>query len=384
MCYKIGARAIVTESESSLLWEDDEWTPVEMAWTKIAFSRQEINEAGKALVAYEQMIDFDHGLYFAYMEALPIINNWRSTHSFPLNTFRINLNRSSARTDQESVTAQRIKRLSSIGQKLIRFQNMKLSQMQDIGGCRAVLKSVERVNQLYTYYKDSQVKHKIIHADNYIDSPKNSGYRGIHLIWRYHSDRSEDFNDLKIEMQLRSTIQHAWATAVETVGTFVRQALKSSQGEEEWLRFFALMGTVVAFKEQTPPVQGTPTNRKELIDELSALSRVLDVQNRLSAFGMALQVLEEPSVEDAAYYLLEISPAELRVVVTGFKFGEFQEAANKYLEVEKNIPVTGGKDAVLVSVKSVAALKRAYPNYFADTRVFADLVRETLEEPSML
>jgi hypothetical protein len=136
------------------------------------------------------------------------------------------------------------------------------------------------------------------------------------------------------------------------------------------------MGTVVAFKEQTPPVQNTPTNKKELIDELSFLSTLLDVQNRLSAFGMALQVLEEPSVENAAYYLLEISPAEPRVVVVGFKFSEFQEAAAKYLEAEKNIPVTGGKDAVLVSVKSVAALKIAYPNYFADTRVFANLIRE--------
>jgi ppGpp synthetase/RelA/SpoT-type nucleotidyltranferase len=114
--------------------------------------------------------------------------------------------------------------------------------MQDIGGCRAVLRSVERVNQLYDYYKSSQVKHRIIHADNYINNPKDSVYRGIHLIWRYHSDRSEDYNDLKVEMQLRSTIQHAWATAVETVGTFVQQALKSSQGEENWLRFFCPNG----------------------------------------------------------------------------------------------------------------------------------------------
>jgi hypothetical protein len=40
------------------------------------------------------------------------------------------------------------------------------------------------------------------------------------------------YNDLKIEMQLRSQYQHAWATAVETVGTFIGQALKSSIGPE--------------------------------------------------------------------------------------------------------------------------------------------------------
>jgi hypothetical protein len=36
-------------------------------------------------------------------------------------------------------------------------------------------------------------------------------------------------------------------------------------------------------------------------------------------------------------------------------------------------------DAVLVSVDSMAALRRAYPNYFLDTKVFVDLMNETLK-----
>ena len=43
-----------------------------------------------------------------------------------------------------------------------------------------------------------------------------SGYRGVHLIYRYNSDRKTEYNTLLIEMQLRSQLQHAWATAVET------------------------------------------------------------------------------------------------------------------------------------------------------------------------
>jgi hypothetical protein len=35
-------------------------------------------------------------------------------------------------------------------------------------------------------------------------------------------------------------------------------------------------------------------------------------------------------------------------------------------------------DAVLVSVDSLAALPRAYPNYFADTRVFMELLSQAL------
>jgi len=37
-----------------------------------------------------------------------------------------------------------------------------------------------------------------------------------------------------------------------------------------------------------------------------------------------------------------------------------------------------GTDAVLVSVDSIAALQRAYPNYFADTRVFVALLKQAL------
>jgi hypothetical protein len=55
---------------------------------------------------------------------------------------------------------------------------------------------------------------------------------------------------------------------VETVGTFVRQALKSSQGEAEWLRFLALMGTALAFRERTSPVPDTTTDPRELVKAL--------------------------------------------------------------------------------------------------------------------
>jgi len=40
-----------------------------------------------------------------------------------------------------------------------------------------------------------------------------------------------------IEIQIRSKLQHIWATAVETVGFFTGQAIKSNEGEKEWNDF---------------------------------------------------------------------------------------------------------------------------------------------------
>ena len=64
-----------------------------------------------------------------YFDALDIVNNWRSSHNFPLNTFHVWLKRRAKLIDPGCITAQRIKRLSSIEAKLERFSTMTLSQI---------------------------------------------------------------------------------------------------------------------------------------------------------------------------------------------------------------------------------------------------------------
>jgi hypothetical protein len=262
---------------------------------------------------------------------------------------------------------------------------MKLSQMQDIGGCRAVVKSVAAVRKLSDFYQHtSRIKHKLATLDDYIATPQKTGYRGVHLVYRYYSDKrgpTRNYNDLKIEMQLRSQNQHAWATAVETVGTFIRQALKSSVGEADWLRFFALMGSALALRERTPLVPDTPTKRPELMEELNYYTDRLNVKHRLRVYGDALRAIEQ-TAEDAHYYLLRLDPDSTELRITGFKAGAIAKAEKQYAEAEEHVKSHPGTDAVLVAVDSVAALRRAYPNYFADTRVFVRLLEQALKRIS--
>jgi ppGpp synthetase/RelA/SpoT-type nucleotidyltranferase len=191
-------------------------------WAKPQFSKKEINRAGKILVD-------EAPLWEEYQWALEAINNFRSIHGHPLNTFQTTLRIKGRQVDKNIIVAQRIKRLSSIDLKLTRFPTMTLSQMQDIGGCRGVVSKVADVNKLVNAYLRSDLKHKLHTHDDYMLNPKPTGYRGVHLIYRYFSDKIDTYNTLKIEMQIRSQYQHAWATAVEIVGTFTKQALKSSQ-----------------------------------------------------------------------------------------------------------------------------------------------------------
>jgi hypothetical protein len=186
------------------------------------------------------------------------------------------------------------------------------------------------------------------------------------------------YNGLRIEIQLRSKLQHAWATAVETVDTFTGQALKSNIGDASWKRFFALMGSAVANREKRARVPGTPALRAELIEELREVTRQLKADTVLEGL-MAGTELVRTGRQDAQAFLLELDPTNRRVRATGYGQEELPKASDDYLAVEKKIAGSPeGIQAVLVSVDSIAALRKAFPNYYLDARAFVEAVRQAI------
>jgi putative GTP pyrophosphokinase len=113
--------------------------------------------------------------------------------------------------------------------KLKRFSGMQLARMQDIGRLRAVVNTVSQAGKLETAYRTASFQHELLTVKSYIDHPKEDGYRRIHLIYRYRNSRAREYDALSLEIQMRTKLQHAWATAVETMGTFLGQALKSGE-----------------------------------------------------------------------------------------------------------------------------------------------------------
>lgn len=345
-------------------------------WAMPEYSKKQVNLAGKTLVNFDPN---EFSSINSYLEGLDIINNFRAIHGHPLNTFQTTLRIKGRHVDKNIIVAQRVKRLSSIAIKLRRFPTMTLSQMQDIGGCRGIVGTVSDVNALVGAYLKSDLKHKLHTHDDYMLDPKPTGYRGVHLIYRYFSDKIDTYNTLKIEMQIRSQAQHAWATAVEIVGTFTRQALKSSQGEDDWLRFFALMGSAIAVMEGTAPVPNTPFEVDALVQELNEATNRLDAIGRLRAYGTAPQILEAPESKKNHFFLLELDASEMKLEITGYKGNQALNAADDYLAAEKRFSEQGaGGDAVLVSVDSLASLRRAFPNYYLDTNMFVELTEKAL------
>lgn len=305
--------------------------------------------------------------------ALKVINNWRASHSYPLLHFRINLMRNLKALQPDAIIAQRIKRLELIAAKLSR-QSTQLSQMQDIAGCRAIVKNTEHVEKLVSKYKNSKHSHELRGEKSYIDSPKPDGYRSHHLIYAYKSGRGQksSYDKLRIEIQVRTSLQHAWATAVEAVGIFTREALKANRGSQEWLRLFALMSAQIAQVEGKPSVPGTPETESERLSELRALAKELRAPQTLDAYRATIQSVGKQS-GTFKYYLVQYDYEENKVSVVPFAPRASQRANIAYTNAETNS--AGTKNVVLVSVDSISNLQKAYPNYFLDTKQFSELLK---------
>ena len=184
------------------------------------------------------------------------------------------------------------------------------------------------------------------------------------------------YNGYFVEVQLRSKVQHAWATTVEIVDTFTDQALKSSKGTQDWLKFFRMASAEFARLEKCPPgahVEGIDTHA-----ELSRLAHQLNVVKRLNAFAVSANHIIQKSDNKTDYFLLELTDEGSKILVTQYKTSDFERATTAYLQKEKQAKSDSTNDVVLVAAGSMQALQNAYPNYFADSREFVRLMERAL------
>ena len=200
----------------------------------------------------------------------------------------------------------------------------------------------------------------------------------MHLVYKFRTDSTMHscYNGQRIEIQLRTRLQHYWATAVETYSTFTGEALKSNIGSDDWKRFFALVSSAIAITEKTPTVPNTPQSMEALGPELRQLYDRLNVFQVLSGWTAATKwTQEDREVKDAELYLLVLNPDDFSVQVIPYSKRNLAAANAQYARIEKDSPKL---QAVLVSVDSLAALRTAYPNYFLDTKAFIDVVLKAI------
>jgi hypothetical protein len=351
-------------------------SPDEVQLSALEFSKSEINYAGSFLAGGAAIDD----------PRLPqmalAVSRWRSSHEHALRKV-ISILRRHAKSNglPSTIVSGRTKRLGSIVAKLKRQPSMALTTMQDIGGCRLVVSNMEEVRRLASNVKNVLASKLSsggeIREYDYIAKPKTDGYRSVHFVVRYQPD-IPGIGSQRIEIQIRSLLQHRWATAVETVDLFAHQTLKIGGGDSKWREFFALTASFFALKERCLPVPGLPTESEQLSSQMRLLANELRVVERLQSWSTIVRdVLEAPRQHrrvheglDRYCYLVEIDVDEKTTRVKPFAPELIKYAHKMYLETEERNLQFPNRSAVLATAYSLADLRKAYPGYYGDTHAF--------------
>lgn len=310
-------------------------------------------------------------------QAMKTLSLWRQAHGPALNTFQAMLRgrcKSQGFTDENSTVAQRMKRLPSIIGKLCR-KKTRLSKMQDIAGLRVILPTVPDVRAFHEAMLKSPAKHEpIVPADDYINKPKKDGYRSLHQVFRYRNPSHPELDAIHVEVQIRTQLQHAWATAVETIGVLEHSSFKSGDGSSEFKRFFKLSSALISHEEKSPileELQDIPI--PVLIEEFVELERRLKIFEKLRSVTIAAKHVSGMTGD---YTLMFLDTANNSVSLTPFDAEQSSWAEDVYSSMEERYRGDETKFLVLVSVSDLTSLKKAYPNYFLSTTQFINTLQK--------
>lgn len=299
-------------------------------------------------------------------KALDILSSWRAYHAIPLDTFATVLRQRIKKISDRAFVAQRLKRTPSILLKLLNHKTMRLSAMQDIGGLRAVLETTEDVYKLLDSYKKSKSKHSLFSQDDYIETPKKDGYRSIHLVYKLAKAPN-----LFLEIQLRSQLQHIWATGVEVFGTLQNSSFKSGHGSKKWLEFFSLLSSIFAIKENRPPLKiHSELSREDLVASVQKEIQELEVIENLSVYTSVYKTISKsaPKGRKGHYSLIVLNSRENTISLETYGVSQFEAAAQAYLDLERKHFEDKQINVVLVNTGDIKKLELSYPNYFMDTK----------------
>lgn len=121
----------------------------------------------------------------------------------------------------------------------LRREGIRLSQIQDISGCRVTVENLAAqdvlVNILMTRFPDAKLYDRCLQPAH--------GYRAKHVVAK-HSGKW-------IEIQIRTTVQHRWALLSEKAADMFGQDVKYGTGDKDVLAELALISTKFAEAESS-------------------------------------------------------------------------------------------------------------------------------------
>jgi ppGpp synthetase/RelA/SpoT-type nucleotidyltranferase len=301
---------------------------------------------------------------------------WRNSFSSTLDYYHSKLKAQISPNDINTLS-RRLKRINSIQVKLKRFKTMRLSTLQDIAGVRVVLKDEIALQKSFAKLRGLSNKHKLKKLNDYHNNAKPDGYRGIHLIYQNESSAM-------IEIQLRTELQHIWATALEIYGELQNISFKTGEGDQSWKDFFELLSSYFAIKENCSPVEShLKLSEKQISSRLRKLIRKLNVIEQLNASTNNIQVITNKFNETGRmgkYAIIELDLKQKITRVDFFNKKDVGKAIDIYTRKELEIRDNNLYNIVFVNIDNVEKIQKSYPNYFLNTNKLLEILSKIILE----
>jgi hypothetical protein len=172
--------------------------------------------------------------------ALELLVGYRSVHTLPLLRVQVTVGeRLYEVVPAAGPPTGRSKRGVAIVTKLMRFPTMRLTQMEDIAGCRVKLPDQSGVDAVLGALRDAWPE---AHLIDYVATPKRGGYRAKHLIVVEQG--------CHVEVQVRTERQNVWADEVEKAADAMGHPLKDAEGPSDLVRYFEVAAAVLAAADE--------------------------------------------------------------------------------------------------------------------------------------
>lgn len=294
-------------------------------------------------------------------DELLMIQDYRTSFTHPLSATFHKIRRIANKFDKEAIVAFRLKRIGTIINKLLRLPDTYITTMGDIAGIRCIFNSQEAL-----YKTLESIKDKFEHDDrirDYIVDSKEIGYKGVHIYVRHKQTGK------KIEVQLRTTKDHNWATLVEITDFLYDLRLKElgAKSDEDFAKFHALLSSD---KELTEDEAHFIYMVLDKTDFITKLSRTFRNNNKAVKLKWAEQA------RNHSFFLIEASKQKVPHLRS---FSSFKKAEEQYF---KRYLENQDAEIVLTSIPKpdFKQISIAYANYILSYHNFMSDIKPILKQ----
>lgn len=337
-------------------------------------SKASIDRAGRVLAGRLAADEYEE------LELEDTFDEYRKAHLEPLSEMTVELQDWLSQYGGTYYIAQRLKRKPQILRKLKRF-SVRLTQLQDIGGCRIIVETNSDVNKLLAFLEDRVAMQSDLSLERVTDyralGRDDSGYRAVHLILGRKG--------YKLELQIRSRIQHYWAESIERTSVIYGFYLKELEGDPIVLGYFkSLSDLFYEIEANQPP--STP-RKIEIAGMRNAAEKVIQCSDTRMVFD---SYVNEGIIKTLVEKERHLGGPGLNnwIIVFDWNQGAFvswdvvardpDAAIRKYVEHERAFPAEDGFEVVLIGSSEVATIRETHSHYFGINS--QDAILESLDE----